>query len=723
MVKNRESSERFNFNNDTEVQKRFDDYYDFAYRNWAQYIEEADEDLSFYLGKTWSAAEKKYLRDQRRSALEFNKIKRVVKMITGYERKTRMSLIAQAVETGSEDTADQLTALMLWQLNQGQFQYTMSDAFEGAIKVGMNLASLTMDYSNDPLNGDLVLNRLPHNSFLLDPRMTKRDLSDSEFVLQRKVVSKNAAIANLPDKEKEIIDLSKAGYSGMNSSFNGGGIIRFQDDDVVYDEMWETDLIPVTCYIGEEMGVNDVITKEDKKDPDIRRLIDFYENDPNIFKRDKFVENVKQTVLINGRSVGTFKDPYRMGVFPHIPVMAYFDPEYNYSDDGDSGSKVQGIVRSIRDPQKEFNKRRSKMLDIMDTMVQTGWQAKEGSVQNEKDLYNSGQGKVIWMKNNAQLSDAQQIRPPEIPQSLFQAGQTFDQDIMEISGANNELFGMPEDGNLQIAGVLAKLRQGAGLTTLQDLFDHFRLSQQILGNKMIKAIQNNFSPQKIERIIQEKPKEEFYEKNFGKYDVVIEEAVETPTQKSLNYMQLVQAKQSGISIPDSVIIEAMPLQRKDKLIAAVQQSEQQKAEQQKLVDEQINLSNQMSVSKMISDLSLALERRSRMTADEALAVERISESQQNQADTILKRLKAQKELEELDSKEIVKFLGILKGLENQERDAALSIIDESRQTRSSELVDSFGLTKEISDNISNNETGDIEEFHSGEDGQIQGLGV
>ena len=664
MLMNRVIQEEKSNNSGPDARKRFDEFYDFAYRNWAEYIEEADIDLSFYLGKTWSASEKKYLRDQRRSALEFNKIKRVVKMITGYERKTRMSLIAESVETGSKATADQLTALMLWQLNKGQFQYTMSDAFEGSVKVGMNLASLTIDFSDDPLNGDLILNRLPHNSFLLHPRFTKRNLSDSEFVLQRKIISKDAATSLIPFKEEEIRDISKSGFNDGRLMLNGG-LIRFNDNDVVYDEMWERTQIPVTAYINEEAGINDLITKEEKKKPENRRLIDFYESDPEIFKQEKFIESVNQTVLVNGHSIGTFKDPYRMGDFPHIPVMAYFDPEYDTNRDGDSSARLQGVVRGIRDPQKELNKRRSKMLDIMDSMIQTGWQVKEGSVQNTKDLYNSGQGKVVWMKNNAELTDAQRLTPPPIPQSVFEVGQIFDQDIMEISGANNELFGMPEDGGGQIAGVLAKMRQGAGLTSLQDLMDHFRLSQKILGNKMIKMIQGNFSPEKIEQIIQEKPTEEFYKKTFGKYDVVVEEAIETPTQKSMHYMQLVQAKQLGIAIPDSAIIEAMPIQQKDKLIAAVQQAEQGKAEQQKLVDEQITLSNQMSISKMISDLSLALERRSRMSANEGLAIERISESQENQADTVLKRIEAQKEIEDLDSDKLVKSLAILKALEKQ----------------------------------------------------------
>src|SRR5690606_7222938 len=108
---------------------------------------------------------------------------------------------------------------------------------------------------------------------------------------------------------------------------------------------------------------------------------------------------------------------------------------------------------------------------------------------------------------------------------------------------------------------------------LQDLFDHFRFSQKLLGDKMIKAIQNNFSAQKVRQILQQEPTEEFKNKTFGKYNMTVEEAVETPTQRNLNYMQLMQARSMGIAIPDSVIIEAMPLQRKQALLDSVKQAD------------------------------------------------------------------------------------------------------------------------------------------------------
>ena len=157
--------------------------YNQAIRSWGPWIQEASKDMAFFLGDQWTSQERQNLRMQGRAALVFNKVRRIVKLIEGYERKTRISLIASAVENSDEKTADQITAMLLWQMNTGNFHMTMSDCFAGALKTGMNLAYMSMDYEKDPLSGDVRLDRLAHNSFLLDPRLQRRDLKDCELSL------------------------------------------------------------------------------------------------------------------------------------------------------------------------------------------------------------------------------------------------------------------------------------------------------------------------------------------------------------------------------------------------------------------------------------------------------------------------------------------------------------------------------------------------------------
>jgi hypothetical protein len=110
------------------------------------------------------------------------------------------------------------------------------------------------------------------------------------------------------------------------------------------------------------------------------------------------------------------------------------------------------------------------------------------------------------------------------------------------------------------------LRQGAGLTTLQTLFDQLDMSQKLLGKQMIDLIQLNYTPGKIKRIIEEDPTSEFYNKNFGTYDVAVEEGLNTSTQKQMQFAQMLQLKQTGVPISDIDLLEAATIQNKNKII-------------------------------------------------------------------------------------------------------------------------------------------------------------
>src|SRR5690606_13411992 len=110
--------------------------------------------------------------------------------------------------------------------------------------------------------------------------------------------------------------------------------------------------------------------------------------------------------------------------------------------------------------------------------------------------------------------------------------------------------------------ILSMLRQGASLISLQDIFDHLRQSQEILGNRTMKCMQTNWTPEKVLKITHERPTQEFFERNFGKYDAVCVEAPLTDTQQQLFFQQLMQFKEMGGPVPWKTILKAMPMQGK-----------------------------------------------------------------------------------------------------------------------------------------------------------------
>jgi len=85
--------------------------------------------------------------------------------------------------------------------------------------------------------------------------------------------------------------------------------------------------------------------------------------------------------------------------------------------------------------------RKSKLLDIMDSQIGSGWKAKSGAVSNPKSLFQTGQGKVIFFNPGYEVSDAERIDPPNIPESLFAMQESFDADIqgfVDLSAMGND---------------------------------------------------------------------------------------------------------------------------------------------------------------------------------------------------------------------------------------------------------------------------------------------
>jgi hypothetical protein len=629
--------------NEEDLKKDFSEVYENAFKAWELWFKEAKIDLKFYLGDQWNAIDKKYLENQRRNALVFNKLRRVVKLLTGYQRKNRLSLKIDPVEGSDEITASQFSGVLQWQLQNANGYNILSDAFEqGPIKTGLNLIRLYMDYTEDPLNGDIRFRRVPFNKALLDPHFSERDFSDLNFLFFREYLTKQELKAIFPNHKKDLEQMSPKG-SDQKFPYMPYAKDILGKDKFRYDEFWKKTYKEITILLDPETGAQK-LWPGDKK-----RLGLFLGLFPNIKVLKKYVKTSELNIFVDDELFYEGPDPGGSDGFPFIPLIGFWDPEYD-----EMKWKLQGIIRCIRDPSTEGNKRRSKILDMIDSQIATGWAAEEDAVVNVSSLYQSGQGEPIILKKGKIYGQSlQKIPPPDIPEGLFRMMETMDKDVVDIPGANAELFGMPENEDMQIAGILSKLRQSAGLTILQDLYDNFRMSQKIMGEKMVEMVKNNYRPQKIQRIINEQPSKEFYSRDFGKYDCTPAEGVLTDTQRQMYFTQLLQLRTLGAPIPWAAIIDAAPLEQKEHLKKMVAQEEKNASEQQKAQLMMQMLTQGMMQSKIQSDIAGAEEKR--------------TQARENQANMWLDKVKTMREISSLQNKDLMDLVSFSRMLEQSEQ--------------------------------------------------------
>ena len=173
-----------------------------------------------------------------------------------------------------------------------------------------------------------------------------------------------------------------------------------------------------------------------------------------------------------------------------------------------------------RDPQFLYNMRKVIELEILQSQINSGWIYPVDAVTDVKAFRQSGQGFLVPLKAGHLPNEIQRIEPAAIPQSLLELSASLAEDITKISGVNEELLGAATDDK---SGILSMLRQGAGLTTLQTIFDKLDYTQRLYGKIRLQAIRKNFSKGKIRNILGHDADPRFFTSHSQKYAVAVEE--------------------------------------------------------------------------------------------------------------------------------------------------------------------------------------------------------
>lgn len=641
-------------NRDRNIVAEYDTAYDKNWYAWNAFLPLADRDLRFYLGDQWDEQEKRSLYEEGRSTFVFNRVRPNINMVTGYQKKHRLSSVAVPIENSDQLTADQYTKLILYAFQYGDAYETISECFSGGLITGWNLLSLWMDYRDDP-QGDLRFGREPYNAFITDPYFFKKDLSDCSNLQRRKYISLAQAKSLLPGQEEELDDLYHMGWE-RDDKFTWLPYQQLPNGEkmLAYDEFWEQGFEQVEVLLDTKTGIEEDFDGDDMK-------VALFPERVVIKKTRQFV---MQHIIVNSRHMRSEKNPYGLNEYPFVPFFGVFMPESSQWE-----LKVQSLIRTMIDPQRESNRRRSQMSDILDSQINSGWIATEDSVINPRSLFQTGQGKVIWRTRDAPPNALERLQPAQIPPAIFQAKEMYDADISYVANISEELMGQQDSA--QDSGLKVFLRQSAALVGLQDIFDNVRYAQELVTKKSIKMMTVNWDDSKMRRILGEEPSPTLKNKQSIKYDIAVQEGVLTDTQQQMFFRQLVELKEIGEPVPPGLMARAAPLQGKTEYIKAMEewnkQQQQSQAQQMQIQQQVLQTQAELSQSQAINNIASAKERFTRAIANMGLEDERASMAIENRSDAVLRRAQAAKTLDSMDDDRIIKMLDLFARLEELNR--------------------------------------------------------
>ena len=634
---------------DYDVVSDFTQDYNRAYMLLNTYYAEAYRDTGFYLGNQWSLDQLKYLNDERRNSFTFNKIRKIINMISGYQKAHANSSVVSPLENSSEQTAEQLTEL-LRHVMQPKGYDAISKAFLGSLCSGVSWISPWIDYRQDYVNGRIEFHLDNWNDVIWDPFSTRLDLEDCTFVARRKYLSKDAIKSLVPGCEREI---DAMGYGNRDEKFTYEPYARQWglQELLAYNEYWKQRYkkgwILVDKVTGEQKP-----WKGDKKRLDMMQR--FF---PNLAVIEGYYKTVEYNIIVENRLLYSGEDPWGIGEYPFVPVYCVFDPSYDLFQ-----WKIQSLVRLLRDPQEEYNMRKSKLLDIVDSQIGSGWKAKSGAVSNPKSLFQTGQGKIVFFNPGFELSDAERIDAPSIPESLFALQESFDKDMTDMVDIAN----MNVDDTDRMSAVLFQMKQALGMMGLGPIFDNLKQAQYLLSKKVLKMIQK-YTPEKVERIIKQTPTPEFYNSTFLEYDVNIVESVMTDNQKQQAFLQAWTMKMGGSKVPDEMLWELSPFPINKKYMERIEAETKAAQEAAQAEQEDKARVNKLLEAKAFTDISLGEERLSRIKYDAALSEERLAAAQEERSRSSLNDIRAAKEMDGMDLDHAERLLNIIRGVEEENR--------------------------------------------------------
>src|SRR6202142_4185200 len=647
---------------DYDVVSDFTQDYNRAYMLLNTFYAEAYRDVGFYLCNQWSLEQLQYLNTQRRNAFTFNKSRKTINMVSGYLAANQNASIVIPKENANPDTAEQLTELLRQVMVPNGYRVTQK-AKHGSLISGVSWVSPWIDYRQDYVNGRISFHMDNWNDVIWDPSY-RLDLEDCTFMARRKYLSKDVIKSLVPGCEREV---DAMGYGNRDEKFTYEPYARQWglQELLAYNEYWKQRYKKGWILVDKATGAQKP-WKGDRK-----RLTMMQAMFPNLAVIEGYYKTVEYNIIVENRLLYSGEDPWGMGEYPFVPYYCVFEPSYDLYQ-----WKYQSLQRLLRDSQEEYNMRKSKLLDIVDSQIGIGWKAKSNAVSNPKSLFQTGQGKVIFMNPGFETSDVEKIDPPNIPESLFALQESFDADIKDFV----DLGALGTDDTDRMSAVLFKMKQSMAIMQLGPIMDNFREADYLVAKKTLKLIQK-YTPEKVERLLKSEPTPEFYNGTFLDYDVDIVEAVMTDTQKQQAFLQAWTMKMGGTNVPDEMLWELSPFPIQKKFMQQIEAHTKQAEEAAKQEQEDKKQVNELLQAKAFTDVALGEERLSRIKYDAALSEERLAAAQEERSRGVLDIIRAGKEFQEMELKQqgmtvdhAEKILGMIRGIEEEQRLASAETV-------------------------------------------------
>lgn len=536
---------------------------------WVNWLERAKTAYNFIKGgkHQWDSADLKLLTDAKKPALTFNKIKPIIRTLSGWQRQNRYDQRVLARRDGVELLAQVYTELLKYFYDMSRADWEISHNYVDGVVTGKGWISLDIDYTRDPLNGDLLLKRENPLMILEDPTSQRYDLSDARYIIRQYWMAKEQIEREFPESKGDLVPglTAISALEKQTSEETNIEEARYLVQEYYWREYEQKKLL----INMKTLEVSDVSAEEEERVAKIIKSVKDEAGVPILRLARRVMPILNLSTRVGDVILQDIKDPFD-GIFS-FPLIRFCSDWIN--------GYVKGEVEDLIDPQKEENKRRSQALHILNTSPSSGIIYTDGafSPEEERKLKMVGTTSGLALKANEGFGLGKgiwRIEPARLSEGHITLAKLSEDDLKKISGVNSDLLGYAPEK--QESGIAMRYRKEAGLLTIESVLDNFNYSQRILGETLLEFIRKTdvISKEEITAIVEDKNiegldpetlKKLLSRRAIGKYSVVLATQPSSPTAKLAQFYTLVEAAKSGvIPVPPELLVEYSDLPPKAK---------------------------------------------------------------------------------------------------------------------------------------------------------------
>lgn len=341
----------------------------------------------------------------------------------------------------------------------------------------------------------------------------------------------------------------------------------------LHERRTEKRLVVYDPATNKQIDVTDKVTKNGEYFEDEELLAAEMEKYPEASRPEwRLVKQIWITTVIPALDLKVYDAPYAVqnGNFMFTPVFCY-----NFHADI---AQTQSVIDELLDPQTDYNKRRSTMLEMLVRFSNLGYLVEEGAIDGFESDYTS---KEIGGYKRVHIGRIGSVKPeeyPHIPPELFRDAEETKYLIEYISQTPKAVRGMDDDQGQ--SGKLFIAKKDVSIQMVQHVYDNLDFASVQVYQNELPLIQKFMTMPRIFRIINPSPGEEQYlevnqpevavengkvveriknDITIGKYDIAVSDAPYSHTAKELEFLKLVDLMRLALEVDPAAAQKMFPV--------------------------------------------------------------------------------------------------------------------------------------------------------------------